>query len=87
MVLRTNNNKTITKHKPKKYEIQPIPIAIKLLGFLLKKGQYVVPNNIGDQIAHLCTGMMQLDIGHSTVNLCCWKHLRVTFIHLFAYFR
>ena len=49
MVLRTNNNKTITKHKPKKYEIQPIPIAIKLLGFLLKKGKYIVPNTIVDK--------------------------------------
>ena len=39
--------------------MQPIPIPIKLLGFLLKKGQYVVPNNIGDQIAHLCVGSRQ----------------------------
>ena len=49
IVLRTNNNKTITKHKSKKYKIQPIPIAIKLLGVLLKKGQYIVPNTIVDK--------------------------------------
>ena len=37
MVLRTNNIKAITKRKPK-YAIQPIPTAIILTGFLLKKG-------------------------------------------------
>ena len=38
-----------TKHKTKKYEIQPIPIAIKLLVFLLEKGKYIVPNTIVDK--------------------------------------
>ena len=36
----------------------PIPIAIKLLQFLLKKGQYIVPNNIVDQYAHVCVGVI-----------------------------
>ena len=31
----------------------PIPIPIELLQFLSKKGQYIVPNNIVDQYAHV----------------------------------
>ena len=34
IVLRIYNTKTVPKCKIKKYKIQPIPIAIKLLGFL-----------------------------------------------------
>ena len=44
---------TITKvkqiMKPKKSEIQAIAIAIKLLGFWQKEGQYIVPNSIVDK--------------------------------------
>ena len=47
----TNNNKTKAKIKTTNVSI---PIPIKLLGFLLKKGQYIVPNNIADQYAHVC---------------------------------
>ena len=46
----TNNNKTKGKIKTSNASI---PIPIKLLGFLPKKGQYVVPNNIADQYAHV----------------------------------
>ena len=35
--------------KPKKSEIQAIAIAIKLLGFWQKEGQYIVPNSIVDK--------------------------------------
>ena len=38
--------------------MQPIPIPIKLLGFLLKKGQYIVPNNIANQYAHVWDSSM-----------------------------
>ena len=53
----TNNTKTkanITTFKV------TIPIPIELLGFLLKKGQYIVPNNIVDQYAHVCLGAPNL---------------------------
>ena len=49
----TNNNKTKAKIKTTNVSI---PIPIKLLEFLLKKGQYIVPNNIADQYAHVCGG-------------------------------
>ena len=49
IALKTTNNKTIPKYTTQKYKIQPIPIPIKLLGFLVKKGQYIVPNNIVDK--------------------------------------
>ena len=35
--------------KAKKSEIQAIAIAIKLLGFWQKEGQYIVPNTIVDK--------------------------------------
>ena len=37
----------------------PIPIPIELLQFLSKKGQYIVPNNIVDQYAHVCPTLFQ----------------------------
>ena len=49
-ILMTNNNKTKAKIKTSNISI---PIPIKLLGFLLKKGQYIAPNNIADQYAHV----------------------------------
>ena len=50
----TNNNKTKAKIKTSNISI---PIPIKLLGFLLKKGQYIAPNNIADQYAHVLSGI------------------------------
>ena len=49
-ILMTNNNKTKAKIKTSNISI---PIPIKLLGFLLKKGQYIDPNNIAEQYAHV----------------------------------
>ena len=43
-----NNNKSKTNNETKKSEIQAIAIAIKLLGFWQKEGQYIVPNSIVD---------------------------------------
>ena len=54
LILETNNNKTVTIIKSEKCKLQPIAIPIKILGFLQKKGQYIVPNNIADQYAHVC---------------------------------
>ena len=48
----TNNSKT--KAKITTLNV-PIPIPIELLYFLSKKGQYIVPNNIADQYAHVCS--------------------------------
>ena len=39
----------MTNNETKKSEIQTIAIAIKLLGFWLKEGQYIVPNSIVDK--------------------------------------
>ena len=47
----TNNSKTKTRIATLNV---PIPIPIELLQFLSKKGQYIVPNNIVDQYAHVC---------------------------------
>ena len=47
----TNNSKTKAKITTPNV---PIPITIEILQFLLKKGQYIVPNNIVDQYAHVC---------------------------------
>ena len=44
-----NNNKIITNNETKKMGIQTIAIAIKLLLFWLKEGQYIVPNSIVDK--------------------------------------
>ena len=44
-----HNNKTITNNESKNYEIQAIAIAIRLLGFWQKEGQYIVPNSIVDK--------------------------------------
>ena len=46
----TNNSKTKAKITTPNITI---PIPIELLQFLLKKGQYIVPNNIVDQYAHV----------------------------------
>ena len=50
-ILMTNNSKR--KAKIATLNV-PIPIPIELLYFLSKKGQYIVPNNIADQYAHVC---------------------------------
>ena len=54
----TNNNKT--KAKIATLNI-PIPIPIELVQFLSKKGQYIVPNNIVDQYAHVWPGVWKCD--------------------------
>ena len=41
--------KIVPHYEIKKLEIQTIAIAIKLLGFWLKEGQYIVPNSIVDK--------------------------------------
>ena len=51
-ILMTNNSKR--KAKIATLNV-PIPIPIELLQFLSKKGQYIVPNNIVDQYAHVWT--------------------------------
>ena len=53
----TNNNKR--KAKIETLNV-PIPIPIELLYFLSKKGQYIVPNNIADQYAHVCLQEMSV---------------------------
>ena len=62
-----NNYKIITNNESKKLEIQTIAIAIKLLGFLLKEGQYNAPNNIVDKIA--LPWLQQCDSGKLTVHI------------------
>ena len=52
----TNNNKTKAKINTTNVSL---PIPIKLLGFLLKKGQYIVPNNIADQYAHIWSELVR----------------------------
>ena len=39
----------MTNNETKKSENQAKPIAIKILGFWLKEGQYIVPNSIVDK--------------------------------------
>ena len=52
-VLKTNKSKTVTKLKLQNVKLQTIPIPIKLLGFMLKKGQDIGPNNIVEQYVHV----------------------------------
>ena len=59
----TNNSKT--KAKIATLNV-PIPIPIELLYFLSKKGQYIVPNNIADQYAHVCLGLIMNVIADSS---------------------
>ena len=53
-LFKTNNSKTVTKLKLQNLKIQTIPIPIKLLGFMPKKGQDLGPNNIVEQYAQVC---------------------------------
>ena len=50
-------DKTVTRLKLQNVKIQTIPIPIKLLGFMPKKGQDLGPNNIVEQYVHVCLGL------------------------------
>ena len=53
-LLKADNNKTVTKLKLQNVKIQTIPIPIKLLGIMPKKGQDLGPNNIVEQYVQVC---------------------------------
>ena len=57
-ILKNNNSKTVTRLKLQNVKIQTIPIPIKLLGFMPKKGQDLGPNNIVKQYGQVCLQSM-----------------------------
>ena len=50
-------------------KLQTIPIPIKLLGFMLKKGQDIGPNNIVEQYGQVCTTLFMISRNISINNI------------------